>query len=63
MILTDCVASTGEGERVRNATGYEQEKLKPRYPTSGSRAVRAELSGPPFERITDPQIPPTRPFP
>src|SRR5262249_39974431 len=25
------------------ATGYDQQKLKPRYPTSGSRAARAEL--------------------
>jgi hypothetical protein len=36
------VAFTGEGKLVRKATGYEQEKLKPRSPTSGSRAARAE---------------------
>src|SRR5207245_9867523 len=40
------VAFTGEGKLVRKATGYEQEKLKPRYPTSGSRAARAELPAP-----------------
>jgi hypothetical protein len=36
-------AFTGAGKLVRKATGYEQEKLKPRYPTSGSRAARTEL--------------------
>ena len=40
------IAFTGEGKLVREATGYEQEKLKPRYPTSGSRAARAELPTP-----------------
>jgi hypothetical protein len=40
------VAFTGEGKLVRKATGYEQEKLKPRYPTSGSRAARAERPAP-----------------
>lgn len=45
-ILADGVASTGEGKLVRNATGYEQEKLKPRYPTSRSRAARVELPAP-----------------
>ena len=45
-ILADGVAFTGEGKLVRKATGYEQEKLKPRYPTSGSRAARAELPAP-----------------
>ena len=45
-ILPDGVAFTGEGKLVRKATGYEQEKLKPRYPTSGSRAARAELPAP-----------------
>jgi hypothetical protein len=43
---TKRVAFTGEGKLVRKATGYEQEKLKPRYPTSGSRAARAELAAP-----------------
>ena len=45
-ISPDGVAFTGEGKLVREATGYEQEKLKPRYPTSGSRAARAELPTP-----------------
>ena len=31
-------AFTGEGKLVRKATGYEEEKVKPSYPTSGSRA-------------------------
>src|SRR5689334_23150014 len=39
-------AFTGEGKLVRKATGYEQEKLKPRYPTSGSRATQAEPPAP-----------------
>lgn len=30
----DGVAFTGEGKLIRKATGYEQEKLKPRYPTA-----------------------------
>ena len=30
------VEFTGKGKLVRKATGYEQEQLKPRYPTSGS---------------------------
>src|SRR5205085_1664994 len=42
-VRLDGVAFTGVGKLVRKATGYEQEKLKPRYPTSGSRAARAEL--------------------
>ena len=37
------VASTGKGNLVRKVTGYEQKKLKPRSPASGSRAARAEL--------------------
>src|SRR6266851_4682967 len=45
-------AFTGEGKLVRRATGYERKTLKPRYPASGSR--------PPLERISDPQISPTR---
>jgi hypothetical protein len=53
------LAFTGEGKLVRKATGDEQKKLKPRYPTSGSRAARAELQAP-LERIGDPQISPTR---
>jgi hypothetical protein len=36
LIAINGVAFTGEGKLVRKATGYEQEKLKPRYPTSGS---------------------------
>jgi hypothetical protein len=39
-------AFTGDGKLVRKATGYEQQKLKPRYPTSGSPAARAELPAP-----------------
>jgi len=35
-----------EGNLLRKATGYEQEKLKPRNPSSGSRAARAELPAP-----------------
>jgi hypothetical protein len=42
----DGVSFTGEGKLVRKATGYEQEKLKPRYPASGSQAARAELQAP-----------------
>jgi hypothetical protein len=34
------------GQTSSKGTGYEQEKLKPRYPTSGSRAARAELPAP-----------------
>jgi hypothetical protein len=45
-VLPDSVAFTGEGKLVREATGYEQEKLKPRYPTSGARVARAELPPP-----------------
>src|SRR5262249_47705659 len=48
------------GQTGSKATVYEQEELKPRYPTSGSRAARAELPAPHLERISDPQIPPTR---
>jgi hypothetical protein len=40
-ILRDGVAFTGEGKLVRKETGYEQEKLKPRYPKSDSRAEGA----------------------
>jgi Asp/Glu/hydantoin racemase len=36
------LAFTGESNLVRKATGYDQKKLKPRYPASGSRAARAE---------------------
>src|SRR5215471_18080729 len=39
-------AFTGEGKLVRKATGYEKDKLKPRYPTSDSRAARAEPPAP-----------------
>lgn len=39
----NAVPYTGEGNLVRKATGYEQKKLKPRSPTSGSRAARTEL--------------------
>ena len=45
-VSPDGVAFTGEGKLARKATGYEQEELKPRYPTSGSRAARAELQVP-----------------
>jgi len=45
-ILPDGISFTGEGKLVRKATGYEQEKRKPRYPTSGSRAARAEFPAP-----------------
>ena len=45
-IQCDGVAFTEGGKLVRKATGYEQEKLKPRYPTSGSRTARAELPAP-----------------
>ena len=45
-ILSNGVAFTGEGKLARKATGHEQEKLKPRYPTPGSRAARAEFSAP-----------------
>jgi hypothetical protein len=31
------------GQLVRRASGYELQKLKPRYPASASRAARAEL--------------------
>jgi hypothetical protein len=34
--------------------------MKPRYPTSGSRAARAAFPARPLERIGDPQISPTR---
>jgi hypothetical protein len=40
------VAFTGEGTLVRQTAGYENEKLKPRYPTSGSWPARAERSAP-----------------
>ena len=46
LTLCNGIAFTGEGKLVRKATGYEQEKLKPRHPTSGSRAARAELPAP-----------------
>ena len=36
------VGFTREGKLVREATGYEQHKLKPHYPASGSPAARAE---------------------
>jgi len=42
----DGVAFTGGRRLVRKETGYYQEKLKPRYPKSGSRAARAELPAP-----------------
>jgi hypothetical protein len=37
LVAANGVPFTGEGKLVRKATGYEQETLKPRYPTSGSR--------------------------
>jgi hypothetical protein len=39
---------TEEGKPIRRATGYEHQKLKPRYPASGSR-VRELNFGPPLE--------------
>ncbi len=41
--MPDGVTFTGEGNLVRKATGYEQKKLKPRSPVSGSRAALAGL--------------------
>lgn len=42
-LTINAAAFTGEGNLIRKATGYDQKKLKPRYPASGSRAARAEL--------------------
>jgi hypothetical protein len=48
-----------ERKLVRRATGYERKTLKPRYPAS-VRGLREPSSRPPLERISDPQISPTR---
>src|SRR5262249_31142281 len=40
------VAFTGEGNLVRRRLSTNRTKLKPRYPTSGSPAARAELPAP-----------------
>ena len=45
-----------EGATGSKATGYEQQRAEAR---TGSRAERTGLP-PPLERISDPQIPPTR---
>jgi hypothetical protein len=47
------------GHLVRRATGYERKTLKPHYPAS-VRGLREPSSRPPLERISDPQISPTR---
>ncbi len=47
---------TGGSKLVQKATGYEQQRAEAR---TGSRAERTGLQ-PPLERISDPQIPPTR---
>ena len=45
------------GKVVPEPTGHEHKKLSPRYPAFGGRAPNFR---PPFERISDPQIPLTR---
>ena len=60
LIHANGVAFTGE-VKLSERQLAAKEKPAPRYPTSDSRAARAELPAP-LERIGDPQIPLTRPF-
>jgi hypothetical protein len=46
-----------EGKLAPTPTGYEHKKLSPRYPAFAGREPNFR---PPFERISDPQIPLTR---
>ena len=55
-LTINAVAVTGEGNVIRNATGYDLRKLKRAIPHR-VRGLREPSFRPPFERISDPQIP------
>src|SRR5437667_10834397 len=55
----NAVAFTAEGKLARKAGGYEHKKLKPRYPASEFTGWSSS-SCPPFVRLNDSQISPTR---